>query len=385
LEKYQGIIVNNNKNYGTETYAPYYALSKWLIFCCFVMISGSVFAHEAWLLTPAQMIEWNLKPRPEIFTQFNYVNISIISFATLFFIFWIWLDRRDSRFLAPNLQARLASLGPYAALGVRWSLAVMLTIAAFGLNPRHGTDLFEASTLIAPDLEIRYLEGNWLWLTWAQALAAFSLAIGLYVRLTAFIILFVTVIGLIVFGYQMWAYAGIVAASAVYLLLQGGGVLYIRAWVPKKSEKIMYWLQSQSRQRAQFLTRVLTGINLAYLGVEYKFFQPNLSMAFLELQNVYTFGLEHATFTFCMFMVETMAGILMVFGVLTRPLSVILFFAFIVIAHITGENPIGHVIVYGILLSSIINGSGCWSAQKIKLNLATIFTANKFDTPKETS
>ncbi|WP_126455082.1 hypothetical protein [Sulfuriflexus mobilis] len=326
-----------------------------------LMASGSTLAHESWLLTPEQMLEWNMKPRPEIFTKFTFVNTSLLIFSTLFFGVWLWWDQKENRLLYPGLQARLASYGDYASLVVRCSLALMLIIAAFGLNPRHGTAIFEAPTLIAPDLEIRLLDGDWLWLGWIQAFAAVTLVLGLYVRLTAVIILLVSIVGIVVFGYQMWAYAGIVAASAVYLFMEGAGTFYIRSWIPKKAEILVGWLERQPRGRAQFITRVLTGINLAYLGVEYKFFQPNLSMAFLELQNVFTFGLEHATFTFCMFLVETLAGILLILGALTRLLSVILFIAFFFIAHITGENPIGHVIVYGILSSLFINGAGCWS------------------------
>jgi NADH dehydrogenase FAD-containing subunit len=61
-----------------------------------------------------------------------------------------------------------------------------------------------------------------------------------------------------------------------------------------------------------------------------------------------------------MFLVETLAGVFMVFGVMMRAMSVILFGAFLFLSYSLGENPIGHIIFYGILFTFITNGSGRW-------------------------
>ena len=334
-----------------------------LVFIGLMIIANHGFAHEAWVLTPEQFKTWNAKPRPEIFTSLNSTNVILSSLALAVIAVVVWLDRQNSKNGFLGLTDRLSSYSDYATVGVRWSLAVMLCIAAFGLNPRHGTRLFEASTLVAPDLELRLLHGNWQWLAWAQAPAMITLITGIYIRTTAFVILLIDILGLYIFGYRMIAYAGIVGGIALYLLLAGPGKFSYQLPTLSILKPIHNWLIKQPLPRAQLLMRFFAGSNLLYLGIEYKFMQPNLSMAFVEMGHVYTFGFEPATFVFCMFLVETIAGLLMVLGMMMRPLSFVLFTAFIFLAYALKENPIGHIIFYGILWASVINGAGSWSEQ----------------------
>lgn len=45
---------------------------------------------------------------------------------------------------------------------------------------------------------------------------------------------------------------------------------------------------------------MLVGLNFAYLGLTYKFLQPNLMMGIIELHHIHTLGLEPATFVLWM-------------------------------------------------------------------------------------
>jgi len=328
---------------------------------CLSFYTNNVFSHEAWLLTPEQIIEWNKKPRPLIFTEFTKENIFIISYSLLFLITWIWLDSKGTFPIFKKTKEYLINHKHTTELCIRWTLATMLLIAALGLNPRSGTELFEVATLVAPDLEIRLLDNKWHLLFWVQVVTGIALILGFYIRVTSFIVLVVIIFGISLFGYQFWAYAGITAASAIYLLLHGSNKFHLTLWTPKKGKLLISWFDNMPPGRAQFLLRLLLGFNLVYLGIEYKFFHPNLSIAFLELENVYTFGLTYTSFVFNMFLVETIAGLLMIFGILIRPLSVILFLSFVLISYITDENPLGHIIIYGALYSCLLNGKGSWS------------------------
>ncbi len=60
---------------------------------------------------------------------------------------------------------------------------------------------------------------------------------------------------------------------------------------------------------------MLAGVNLAYLGLEYKYLRPNLMMGILELHDIPTLGLEHETFVLWMALVETLSGLLIMAGV----------------------------------------------------------------------
>jgi len=126
-----------------------------LLLVLFAALSpAGVLAHEAWVLTPEQMSEWNAKPMPEVFTTVNAVNVSMYVFTILFLVGWIALNYTGARELFPDLQVRLASYAGYAALALRIALFVLLGMAGTGLGPRHGTALMEAPTLAAPDLDL---------------------------------------------------------------------------------------------------------------------------------------------------------------------------------------------------------------------------------------
>jgi NADH dehydrogenase FAD-containing subunit/uncharacterized membrane protein YphA (DoxX/SURF4 family) len=124
--------------------------------------------------------------------------------------------------------------------------------------------------------------------------------------------------------------------------------------------RLTAWLASQPRTRAQFLLQILAGANLAYLGIDYKFFQPNLMLAIFEMQQVPTFGIQPATFVLWMALVEGLAGVLIMAGVLMRALSIVLFASFVFFSAVLGESVFGHIIFYGLLVSFITNGDGRW-------------------------
>ena len=79
---------------------------------CF-LFSSSTFAHERWILTPEQIIEWNSQPRPELFTRLSSGNITMISLFLIFVAGWVRLGFTGARELFPDLQARLASYGDH--------------------------------------------------------------------------------------------------------------------------------------------------------------------------------------------------------------------------------------------------------------------------------
>jgi NADH dehydrogenase FAD-containing subunit/uncharacterized membrane protein YphA (DoxX/SURF4 family) len=306
------------------------------------------------------MTEWNAQPLPEIFTHLNVTNIAMVAATLLFLSGWVLLNYTGARELFPDLQIRLASYGGYAALALRVALFILLGMAAFGLGPRSGTGFFEAPTLAAPDLELRLLGPGWGWLAWVEAAVAFCLLAGIYVRAAAAALLGLGLLGLVLFGYDMVAYIGLVGGAAIYLLLQGAGAYYLPLPAIPGTGRIARWLEDQPRERAQWLLRMLAGLNLVYLGVAYKALQPNLMLALLQTHHIPTLGLAPGTFVFCMALVETLSGALIVAGVLMRPLSLVLFAAFAFFSVLLGESVFGHAIFYGLLVSFLTNGAGRW-------------------------
>lgn len=324
------------------------------------LLPGWGSAHEQWVLTAEKVAELNAQPLPRIFTEINTTNVSMIIVTVVFLMAWVLLGFTGARELFPDLQIRLASYGGFAALALRIGLAIMLGMAAFGLAPRAGTDLFETPALGAPDLELRLLPDYWGWIAWVEAAVAFAFLLGIYVRGTAALTLALSVLGLALFREAMLAYIGLVGGAAIYLVLQGAGSFYVPMPEFPGTKRISQWLADQPRQRAQVLLRVLAGLNLVYLGIAYKFLQPNLAVEMIVTHHVPTFGLEPATFVLWMALVETLSGLLILAGILIRPLAVFLFITFLFFSFIMGENVFSHIIFYALLVSFATNAAGRW-------------------------
>ncbi|PWB79479.1 MAG: hypothetical protein C3F08_06680 [Candidatus Methylomirabilota bacterium] len=110
----------------------------------------------------------------------------------------------------------------------------------------------------------------------------------------------------------------------------------------------------------QWLLRILVGADVLYLAVAYKFAQPNLMLGVIDVHHIPTFGLEPVTFVLLIAVVETLVGLLILVGVMIRPLAVVLFVAFTFFTLILREAVLAHIIIYGLLVPLITNGAGHW-------------------------
>ncbi len=318
-------------------------------------------AHEKWCLTPQQVAELNAQPRPYIFSHLTPVTLAMYAFTLFFVAGMIWMNYTKARELFLGWQVWLASRGAYASLSLRIALFILLGMAGLGLGPRMGTALFEAPTLAAPDLELRLAGPGWLWIAWVEVVLALCFIFGIYVRAAAAVLIGLALLGLHLFGWGMLDYIGLIAGAAVYLLLRGAGPYGVPMPAIRGTSKISAWLADQPRARAQWLLQILVGFNFAWLGIAYKFFQPNLMITILHDQHVPTFGIAAPLFVLSMALVEGLSGLLIMAGILIRFQSAILFVSFIFFSAILGEGVFGHIIFYGLLGTFITNGDGQWS------------------------
>lgn len=318
-------------------------------------------AHEKWCLTPHQVAELNAQPRPYIFSHLTPVTLAMYAFTLFFVAGMIWMNYTKARELFLGWQVWLASRGVYASLSLRIALFILLGMAGLGLGPRSGTALFEAPTLAAPDLELRLAGPAWGWIAWVEVVLALCFIFGIYVRAAAAVLIGLALLGLHLFGWGMLDYIGLVGGAAVYLLLQGAGPYHLPTLRISGTSRISAWLADQPRARAQWLLQILVGFNFAWLGIAYKFFQPNLMITILHDQHVPTFGIAAPLFVLSMALVEGLSGLLIMAGILVRFQSVILFVSFIFFSAILGEGVFGHIIFYGLLGTFITNGDGRWS------------------------
>ncbi|MDD2660954.1 MAG: BLUF domain-containing protein [Methylococcales bacterium] len=323
-----------------------------------LIFSDTILAHERWILTPEQIEQWNSRQRPALFSNFSPLNLTMISIFSAFIVGWVWLGFTGARELFPDLQARLSSYGDHVPRILRVCLGWILLSSAFGVEPRFGVAPFTTPTLFAPDLDLNQLGPEWAWLRWSEVILGLAILFGIYVRLFAALLIVLSFLGAYLFGEAMLAYAGALIGACIYLVLQGPG----RHYLPLPSLSIFngmqVWLADQPRQRAQAIMRILTGTTLLYLGVFFKVLQPNLSIGIISNYQLPILSANPEAFTLVMALVEVSAGILMIAGVLLRPLSLFLIVAFSVFALLLPETPTEHIFFYGVVLSCLINSAG---------------------------
>jgi len=334
---------------------PLVSLCLMIILCPIALIG-----HEKWVLTPQQVAELNQQPRPYLFTHFTATNIIVLLISLVVVVGWVALNRTGAREMFPDVQVRLASYSGFASLSLRIALTILLGMAGLGLGPRSGTALFEAPTLVAPELELRLAGPGWEWIAWVEIALAVCFLFGIYVRAAAAVALVTALLGFKLFGWDMIDYIGLGGGACSYLLFQGAGSYFIPMPSVPGTRKIVAWLASVPRLRAQKILNILAGANLFWLGIGYKFFQPNLMKQIFIDHHIPTFGIPLDTFILLMAVVEGISGLLIVFGQMMRPLSIALFASFVFFSALLGEGVFGHIIFYGLLGTFITNGEGRW-------------------------
>lgn len=323
-----------------------------------LLFSELTLAHERWILTPDQIEYWNSQQRPGLFSQLSPLNMTMISVFSIFIVGWVWLGFTGARELFPDLQARLSSYGDHVPRILRVCVAWILLSSALGAEPRFGVAEFTTPTFFAPDLDLKQLGSNWAWLRWAEIILGVTILFGIYVRLFAAILIALCFLGVYLYGEALFAYAGAILGASIYMVLQGPGRHYLPLPTPAVFQGIQIWLADQSRQRAQAIMRILTGTTLLYLGVFFKVMQPNLSIGIITHYQLPILSINPEAFTLVMALVEVSAGILMIAGVLLRPLSLFLISAFSIFAMLLPETVTEHILFYGVVLSCLINSAG---------------------------
>ena len=329
-----------------------------LSFISLCLYSDLIFAHERWILTPEQITYWNSLQRPMLFSQWSALNLTMISIFSTFIVGWVWLGFTGARELFPDLQARLSSYGDHVPRILRVCVGWILLSSALGAEPRFGVAAFTTPTFFAPDLDLAQLGSSWAWLRWAEVVLGLTILFGIYVRLFAALLIVLSFIGAYLYGEALLAYIGAMLGASLYLVLQGPGRHYLPLPVPALFQGFQAWLAEQPRQRAQAIMRILTGTTLLYLGVFFKVMQPNLSVGIITHYHLPILSINPEAFTLVMALVEVSAGILMIAGVLLRPLSLFLIAGFSTFALLLPETITEHILFYGVVLSCLINSAG---------------------------
>lgn len=322
-----------------------------------------VVAHEMWVLTEDMVNTWSTKPLPETFTSFTFPTVLTLLIALGVNIGLVHLHRTGANELFPLFRARMRAMRPYSAVVLRFCLAWVLVSSAIAMEPRYGNAAWSEPSLLAPDILISHLPAGWQWLRWMQMLIGIALLAGVYVRVAAVACLALVCFSVFLVGMAALSYAPVYTAVAFYLFVVGGGSYCLSLPAPREFEKIRQRLtRNESVSRAQFILRVLTGINFLFLAVYFKVLQPNLMLAIIEVHDLPIMGIDPDVFVVIVAAAEVSIGLLMIFGILLRFLSVVLIgaFTFFAICLSEAENLTSHILYYGVAVSFLFNGIGRW-------------------------
>ncbi len=322
-------------------------------------ISTPALAHERWVLTPDQMRILNAQPKPEIYTSFTLMGSLVLGFfgSILMFLIYIHYFRYPDKWLL-MLSGRMQRLVEWIQPLLRLTLGWTLIASAIGLVPRLGNSAMSYPTFLAPDLELATLGPEWHWLIWAELVLGFWFMFGLWTRIASFVLLFAIHLALLLFGEPFMAYYPTFLGITIYLLIRGGGRGTMETRALPLLQPIMEWLDSIPMRYSQYMLRVLAGVNFIYLGLWFKILQPNLSVGILDIYQVPILSEAPEFFTLFMACVEIVAGIAIMAGILIRPASLFLFFAFFFFATFLPEGYDSHLAFYGVLMAFLLGGPG---------------------------
>jgi uncharacterized membrane protein YphA (DoxX/SURF4 family) len=322
----------------------------------------AAFAHDTWVLTHEQEELAHALPAPEVFTTLGWANAAISLISLTGIVAWIVIGRTET---PDRLMARLGlpkiDLSPltcWVPFGLRLGVAAMFVTASFALHPRLGYEVGESPVLFASDLEFRHLQGDWTWLIWVQVALGAMFLLGIWVRLASLLLFCLVGMGFWLFGVDNLAYAGVLVGIGYYLFVVGAG----RLEAVGDPKFLKDYVLAVPAGRPQFVLRLLTGLSFLYLGVFYKFLHPTYLLAGIDFYDLPLFGFSPEIFVFIVATVETAVGVLITAGVMVRPLSFVLVFAFAFFSVSMNEGVLGHSFLYGVEFALFVNGAGRWSS-----------------------
>ncbi|MEL6997132.1 MAG: hypothetical protein AAFP68_02635 [Pseudomonadota bacterium] len=314
--------------------------------------ANSAIAHEAWLLTPAEVEALSRAPIPDLFTNPIVLGAAGLAAAAAAIAALHAEDR-----LQPLEEKLAAPISHFAAglglLAVRIGLALMLGLGALGGLPRSGTEPWTQAVLFVPDMQLTLVPG-WEWLGTVALGLSLLLATGVLTNVAAAGVVILSALGIAAFGTTFLSYAPHFIAPALLLIVFGPGWFAADRYLGAFPQPAV---SDRNRKIVWHLAMALVGGTFVYLGVAFKLLQPTLMIAILQHGEFPTFGLPIEIVALGMTGVEIVAGLLLAMGRLVRPVAIFLMGAFTFFAVMLGETPLFHANLYGVALILLMAGA----------------------------
>ncbi len=316
-------------------------------------------AHEAWLLTPAEIEELSRAPVPTLFRSHLWLSLA----ATVGFVLTLAafrlepvIAKLENRTVVPYWK-RYADAGP---LILRIGLAVMMLLASLGGLPRRDVEAWTVPTFLVPDMQLTNVAHAEVLIV-AQLVLAMLLIAGLASRACGVAVIIMSLAGPVILGPSFWSYTPHFAGPGLILIALGAGRFSCdHAFNIDLGERFV----APYSNVVWRMSLIVIGAGFVYLGLVYKLMQPTLLIAILEHGEMPTFGLPMPLIALVMTGVEILCGALLIAGRLVRPVALAILGAVTFLAVVLGETPLLHANLYGALLVLLLAGLRAPVAQR---------------------
>jgi uncharacterized membrane protein YphA (DoxX/SURF4 family) len=305
-------------------------------------------AHEKWFCTHERIAELTAQARPEVFTTVNPTVSSVFGLAGTAVFALLFLDLRLRRTRAGETLCRKLLGFRHAAppaLGI--TTGVVLVWAAL-----HGE-------FFAHDLPLSAVEPAWLAaaLRGAQLGLGACLVLGLATRWAALALLVVFLPSVAFYGFRSWIDYVDVVGVCIFLMIAGRG-----AWSLDRALSLPAEPFPGLDRWAYPVLRVFVGLDLMVLGINDKFFNPNIGIAVARdhgLNFLSGLGVSDETFVLLAAAAETTVGALVALGICTRAAAALLAALLTLTLFVFGPlELVGHLPIFAAGFAILTTGTG---------------------------
>lgn len=323
-------------------------------FLLFFLGPSAVSAHEVYILTPeetsAALDAPSLQAFSIIYAQsgefFLWFAISLI---LVFFIFFISISKKLERIFDPKLLA----IKKYAPFVGRITLGLSILAAGY-FNAIFGPELpFKAF------LDPLYFTSFSVFLY----LTGFLILIGLWTRISAFLLILVYIFLVMTYGTYMLTYANYFGEMILVFLL-GANYLSVDSKLPSHLTGYFKNMTNWIEDRAFLILRVAFGVSLIYASFYAKFFHAELALqtvADYHLTDFFHF--EPNFLVLGAFIIEVLLGVFFILGIEIRFASIFLLVFLTMSLLYFGEAVWPHIILAGGAIAILLRGYGPYTLE----------------------
>jgi uncharacterized membrane protein YphA (DoxX/SURF4 family) len=329
-------------------------MKRWLIALCALALLPLVAAHEVYVLNSTTISSGLaveginvVESLRDSNNQFLFIAGTISTLALVLYLLHMTHTR-----LSRKLETMFHLVRPYAHLVIRIGLGIALAWGAV------------SGAIFGPEIPLESLPGGMIWKP-ILFVVGIMLVFGLWTRLAALTALVAWITVASSRGIYSLNYINYLGEIAV-LLLERGTLYSLDEYYRWPSHifhtKLPLWIEKLEKlgERYTFpIIRITFGLAVIYAAVSIKVLHPQLSLSVLNEFNLFT-SFTALFVVFAAAIIEIAVGVLILLGILIRPVMIIFLFLMTYSIVLFGEAVWPHVILIALAIGLLLHGEDEW-------------------------